>query len=355
MVEVVFKDKQEDTKSERVFSLDNPVEPPENPDSLDDIVVKEESEQPDEIKESAGEEIKEQVPEEEFRPSHKRKKRPHPGERIGQYAHKAKTYETAANMLFEQTKAQKEKIEALEREKQAFKEHALQLKADYAREVYEKAAEDGDVEKQAAAQNYMTQFNTELTLLKNKESKDDYHYQEPENLNEFLNYVPTPRTNVYAEEWLAENPWFDSTPGNPDFDPEMAQEAMQLSSIFDRELRRSRRSDVIGTPDYFDAISEAVRDKFGLTEDNEYEETYEEPSYQAPAPRQNIAPVSRSSGGNASRPATSHQRTVYLNSTEKELALSLDYGANLTAQEKLKRYADSKYKMEQENKNRRGR
>jgi hypothetical protein len=148
---------------------------------------------------------------------------------------------------------------------------------------------------------------------------------------------------MYAEEWINENSWFDRE--SPYYDPEMAEEAMSISSGLDRELKRSRRADLIGTPDYFDTISDAVREKFNIQEeeDEEREEQYAEPPREQQ--RQHVAPVSRSSGSYSNTSPATSPRTVTLNAKEKEMALKMDYGTTMTAQEKIKKYADSKYQL----------
>lgn len=335
MVDVVERELS-DRKAEKLFDLNAiPDEEVEDPKE-EAVVVEDDGSAPIEA-------VAEEEPHEERYAPHRKKKRPTPDQRISKYAHKAKTYESAANLLFEENKALKDRYEKAEREKQAYIEHALQLKADYAREIYEKAAEEGDVEKQAEAQTYMTKFNTELTLMKNRDTQNYSHDEEPENLNEFLSHIPVPQTNSYAEEWLHENEWADRN--SEYYDPEMAYEAMVISTGMDRELRRSRQAHLIGTPVYCETIADAVKEKFGIQDGEDEYEDREEPQERSVAPRQTVAPVSRSSGGHMNAAPTPGPRTVVLSPQEKNMALRMDYGVNLTNQEKIKRWADSKYKL----------
>lgn len=277
----------------------------------------------------------------------RKKAKPRPSERIRQVVHQKKAFENAAYTLFEENKAQKEKLIQKDRAIAILTEDMLKTRAENARQAYERAREMQDIEEETKAQRYLIQYENELYNL-NKSKNQNQSYEE-EDISDYLKTTPQDEISSYQEEWLIENDWFDESSSN--YDPELAEEAYKVDAYLAKKYKLERKSNLIGTPQYLEEISSHIRNKYLGTSapEEDYdggEEEYEDPIKPIKEkPRQPVAPVNRASSPSPYTNQPTSSRTVKLDADEKAMALSMEYGKPLSPQEKIKLYADYKYKL----------
>jgi hypothetical protein len=153
-------------------------------------------------------------------------------------------------------------------------------------------------------------------------------------------------------DWIDNNPWINKD--NPEFDPEMAHAATELTNRLDGKFRRSGRGEEIGTKTYFDELDGLLADKFP--------EAYED----APAPvappqakrnpamtRPNgagVAPASRQAQATPA-PGNPGSGSVRLSADEQDMAMRMGYryeydhpkaGQRMSNQDALRHHAKHK-------------
>jgi hypothetical protein len=272
--------------------------------------------------------------------------------RIKELSYKTKLYESAAQGLMEENKALKRQLEQKEKAVHAYYEDSLKVRSDVAKQLYMQAVEEGDPEKQAEAQRYMIQYETDLRNQQSRKNQpNSYAYDENYDLMDYAGDVQPPSA---AEEFLLENEWMDQH--SPYYDPDKAQMAIDFEQSLIRELRKaghSRREieEFSKTREYFDHIAEYVDNEMGgnygykyqdkdIEEEEEDEAPYEKPQQKAV---QRVAPVNRTNTSQTynNTPPKGNTR-VHLTKEDKEFALSLDYGYVLSDEEKIRRFAEAR-------------
>lgn len=270
--------------------------------------------------------------------------------RIGELTSEKKKYEQLAYQMA----AENDRLLKVVKEKDQFAADqyrtGLEIKIAALKDVQEDAINSGDTKKQIEAQELLAKYNANLSILeRDREQAELYEteeqYQEPQ-------YEPQNQdVNPYLEEFVAENPWCNQN--SPDYDPYLAQEAVQTCNVLEKQLKLAGKRDLIGTREFFDSVKRAMYASNGLTDDmvqeqptESYREPYQPPQRRVSAPSP-IAPVSRNYQGG--QPQNTAPRSVYLSEFEKDIAKRMIYdNKNLTEDQKIRRFAENKWKLEQQ-------
>lgn len=201
-------------------------------------------------------------------------------------------------------------------------------------ERIKKAIEDGDVDGQIALTseladvkakknvNQLAQHNKyerqaqELRLRQMQE--ETYAPVEPS-----PEVPPTPAVNVHFQDWIEENPWFQES-------PRLRKEAEQIGQDLADRLAFNKQSHVIGTPDFYDKISELMSAQYKLGDHETMgQQTHENPyiEQEAPAMKQQpnpftglspVAPVTRRTGNTMADQYVSDKSNAALRTLSKE-------------------------------------
>jgi len=82
-------------------------------------------------------------------------------------------------------------------------------------------------------------------------------------------YMPIPPqqtaptiTNPYMQEWMDSTPW--ANPNDPNYSPEVMNEADQVAAHFNTKLKLAGQAHVIGRPEYFQAITDVIEERHGI-------------------------------------------------------------------------------------------
>lgn len=132
----------------------------------------------------------------------------------------------------------------------------------------------------------------QIAELTNANQQYSYQeYQEP-------SVDPYQPINENYEEWLQNNSW--ANPDTQDYDHDLMQDAVQISTNLEKMLKLKKRSDLIGTKEFYDAIDNALQEEYGIGGHEQQEEpVYQQPHRQepryAPSPQQSypVEPVAR--------------------------------------------------------------
>jgi hypothetical protein len=157
------------------------------------------------------------------------------------------------------------------------------------------AIDSGDSTKQADAQAEVAKLASE------KQTIDNWKATHPEGAApEPKKEEPKPQPQAQPQQvsqefgaWMKENDWF--VPNTASFDLDMHQEAVLYGRKLERVYQRDGREDEIGTPQYWDDITQHMRGEFP---DN-FEEEQEQPKQKTPfkaKPMSGGTPATRSSG-----------------------------------------------------------
>jgi hypothetical protein len=69
-------------------------------------------------------------------------------------------------------------------------------------------------------------------------------------------------TNEYLEDWLEDNQWAD--PRSSEYDEHLSQEVNELAVELNKNLRFNRQGEMIGTPEYYTALSNLMNERYSL-------------------------------------------------------------------------------------------
>lgn len=181
------------------------------------------------------------------------------------------------------------------------------------------AKESGDIKKEVAMQQKLAEIaaqkQTQLlskTLQRNQPQPASY--QEP-------TYYPQPQyqqkdtyqeepINEYYEDWLEENPWAD--PRSSEYDSSLSQEVNDIAVELNKNLKFKRHGHMIGTPEYYGALSNIMNERYGGNPNNNYNNSEYEDNRAGDLQPYEVAPVTKRGSSMAERyvsnnPATNRQ------------------------------------------------
>lgn len=204
------------------------------------------------------------------------------------------------------------------------------------------AKEDGDIDKEVALSNDLASVKADQSTHKlYKHQMKQTPVQEY--VHPYENYQAQrqvqPSVNEHYEDWLEENQWAD--PRSDNFSQRLRNKAEEIANEFEDMLRLQNKSHMIGTQQYYEAISNALGDNYSLGSKRRGEED-EEDEYEDHSPQQmqemrsyspqssSVAPVMRSGGSmadqySARNPSKSRE---YINLRNDSQINEIDFARN---------------------------
>lgn len=223
------------------------------------------------------------------------------------------------------------------------------------------ATENGDIKKQVELQRKLAEViaarQTQQLSKTIQKQQQPYqgdmvpnYYQQPV-YNQPYNppSVPQEHTNEHLEDFLDENPWAD--PESSEFDPNLSSELNQFAVEMNKNLRFNHASNVIGSQDYYRSLSDEMKRRYSLNEEQEENNNHEYVDNHA----YEVAPVSRRGSSMADRYVSNNQninrsshQQMALSPMERKIAtnmapqLSKIYGRPVTPEEAIVEYFNRK-------------
>lgn len=318
-------------------------------------------------------EKKSSVEEKQDSPSKYRKKNSNPfKKRIDQLTYENKLKEQQKYELIQKLQEKErliaEKEELLsknEQYKNAYYENNLQTREEAIISELKNAKEEGDIDKEVDLQKALAQvkaeqstyslYKTQEELRKHNEYKEEkysdsnyekYLYPQTPQYSPEEEYESEDYNEAYAE-WLSENPWADHN--SRYFSHKLRSEIDAFASELNDRLSFNGQSDLIGTPAYFQTLSNVMKDKYYVgDEDDDNSNNTNNNHYNV------VAPVNRKGSSMAdqymSRNQNNTRNSTKLTPDEYEIARNLQIrlpnGNYASTQEAIKLYAESKAKLQ---------
>lgn len=248
-------------------------------------------------------------------------------------------------------------------------EHGLETEQQRLRTELKIAKDEGDTEKEVDLQQRMSevaaQKQTQL-LSKTLQQPQPANYQQPYYPEQSF-APPQPAyeepTNEALEDWLEDNSWAD--PNSPYFDSTLSQQANEIAFTMNKKLSYNKHAHLIGTPEYYQAITEEMDKSFKIDSGNNavnYDEYEYNDEYQPPAPQYRqpssdrsyaVAPVTKRGSSMAERyiPTNNSPQRMSLTPAERDIAVKLApeltkiHGRHINEQEACVMYYKEKMKL----------
>ena len=180
-----------------------------------------------------------------------------------------------------------------EQEKIAAEENSLKTHMESIERAHAVALEDGNNEKAAEASRLMAQYAARHeTLTKQKQELVTYSQEKPQTVeqNDFPPETQTEQFNNNGAEWIKKNSWAD--PNSENFDEEMQKVAEEQVKPLIRQYKYEGRAHAIGKPEFFNQITENVKEEFGISTPPP-NAPQKEKLFSSPKGASNVAPVNR--------------------------------------------------------------
>lgn len=223
------------------------------------------------------------------------------------------------------------------------------------------AKENGEIDREVELSQRLSDISakkqTQLlskTLQKqqlNQNDNSNYYHPPPQNYNH--SPAPIDDANEDLEEFLDSNPFLD--PSSHEFDHEISNEISQFAADLNKVLKVNRNSNLIGTREYYDIVSEEINKRYGIN-NNTINDNYYEPVNEDINKKYGVAPVNRRGSSMADRYVSNNQNYNPRNNNQrmtlspseiqiaKNLIPTLQYVNNrtYTEQEAIAEYAKQK-------------
>ena len=278
-----------------------------------DVIVPPKETKPEPDKETVREEDSEDAHEEEGdeedeEAPKKRKNKVTAQRRIADLTRKLKAAHDFTHDVMNQKENVERQLAATVKAKTAFHENLLATRKEQIKREMIRAHEEGDSQAYAEANDLMSQYNTEMMRIQNEKQAGLY---EPYRSN---NYVPDDMfdtSDPYPEpmddnahkigmSWIKRNPWADKNSSS--FRPALAQQADQFSLALEDRYVLEGREDEIGSPEFWEDISDYMADSYGAVQKTERQEEPRKRQMTMRSPRGSaVAPPSRRSVDGSSR------------------------------------------------------
>lgn len=165
--------------------------------------------------------------------------------------------------------------------------------------------------------------------------------------NQILRNFSHPRELKRAEyqDWLDRNPVVD--PHDDDYDPDIAQQIGYVKKEFNRYLYVNKKTDIIGTEDYYDNLDAVIQNHFSPYVNESIQHTKEEPVSRRQFPSQRSAPVSSVSRQGYTKSSYSSSSLPPLSEAERMMATRSEFkdpktGRALNEAEKIQLWRQEK-------------
>lgn len=218
------------------------------------------------------------------------------------------------------------------------------------------AKEESDIEKELSLSKALAEIAAEKStyeLYKSIKPKNDYDNVHPysndyENYDQHIPYIEPymeeEPINEALEEFIDSNAW--ANPNSPQYSQKLRSEVDLLADDLSERLKFNGRHEIIGTPEYFNALSDMMNERYGINAKQEREpvrNTHQ--GYNSSI----VAPVGRSGSSMAdqymSRNQNNTRRSIPLSEAQYRVARNLKIkgfdGKYLPPEEAVKRYAEA--------------
>lgn len=208
--------------------------------------------------------------------------------------------------------------ENLQKALQKKTEESLTTNRDYLKERLKEAHEEGDSELVAEITDRLGQFNAELRLV-NQKQPQVINQPPPQQMVQEDYRIPD--NHPYAgvgEEWVKTNSWAD--PESSNFDKDMYEESDNYSISLMKQYRYEGRGNEIGSPEFFEDITDHVKDTFGITNRQKIQKPTVKEKIQMTAPTSTVSPVNRPAVNAESQKS---RQEIVLSPDQKAIAYSM--------------------------------
>jgi|ERR1700678_95047 len=153
------------------------------------------------------------------------------------------------------------KVSQKDKEALTAQENYLTSQKERVKKYLTDALEEGDPAKIAEANDLLGQYNAQILLMNNQ--KQNVQESSPPSYNP--QSYDDPIDNPYKEagnEWMNQNTW--ANPNSPHFDQEMYEAADNYSIRLARKYKLEGKADEVGSPDFFDEITDYVKSSYDI-------------------------------------------------------------------------------------------
>jgi hypothetical protein len=141
------------------------------------------------------------------------------------------------------------------------------------------AEESGETRKKIELQKRLAEIAAQkqtLLLSKSLNRQQPQQYQEP--VYQQYNQPPPQQefreepVNEYYEEWLDKHAWADQN--SPEFDQDLYREVNELAIDLNKRLKFNNQVEMIGSRDYYNALSNIMNERYGIGNSNSNKDNY---------------------------------------------------------------------------------
>lgn len=163
-------------------------------------------------------------------------------------------------------------IQSLEEENKLLKGNKLEIEREQILNGLRAAKDAQDVDIEVALQDRLTQISAAQLRMRDEHDKndqEDYFYSQPV-IGDYANSAlydshqgaePSYESENFSQ-WLEKNAW--ANPKSRSYSRELDMEMHQISEDLDKTLRFNGKDDLIGSPEYFDSLSYAMQQRYGV-------------------------------------------------------------------------------------------
>lgn len=262
-----FIDRSQDTVQEVSWEVSDGEVPPLPPEKEE---VKEEEQLPaEDTTEKLDQEDPVEEDQEEETEKEKKKKRNRTSEknRISQLTKELRQAQAVAADVINRNQYLESKATQKEKENLETKENYLTSQKERVKKYLTDAIEEGDPSKIAEANDLLGQYNAEILWLNRQkqnvepESTNTQPYTQPI----YQDHVYTPDNKEAVNDWIENNSWANQN--SDDFDRDLYEEADQYSIKLMKKYTIAGRKGEIGTPEFFNDITNYIHSKYEIDEE----------------------------------------------------------------------------------------
>jgi hypothetical protein len=223
----------------------------------------------------------------------KKKLRSSKDRRFADFTRKIKQRDALLQEVYAQKANLERQLVLKEQEKITAEENSLKTHMESIERAHAVALEEGNNEKAAEASRLMAQYAARHeTLTKQKHELVNYSQENQRSIEK--NYFPLEtqsedfRNN--GKEWIKNNSWADSNSDN--YDEEMLEVAENHVNSLIKQYKFEGRANEIGQPDFFNQITDHVKEEFGISKPST-PALQKERLFSSPKGASGVAPVNR--------------------------------------------------------------
>jgi hypothetical protein len=252
----------------------------------------------------------------------KKKNRTSEKNRISQLTRELKQAKAFTHDVLSRNQYLESKITQKEKENFESHENYLTAQKERVKKYLTDALEEGDPAKIAEANDLLGQYNAEILMVSRQ--KQNFQAHPPQNSYKQNAYQEPTDTDddSYQEvgnEWIEKNTW--ANPKSSHFDQEMYEAADNYSIRLARKYKLEGRGEEIGTTDFFDEITDYVKNSYDIPSSQPSPKQHSRDRMQMKSDKSpHVAAVSRQGTQSAS---PTKAKDIVLTPEQKEAAYSM--------------------------------